>query len=365
MTVPLLSCRLISHSLSPHIQQLYTGFSILHQRGLVEIRQITKRQRIVYPAKPMHLRNARHAHLRVILNGNFRIHYDTHDSWEVDEEFLNQSDIYFKRSYSPARLMGNSATRGKVFALGLNYLVCPDGFDQFALRRAVTLGSVPEKLREFSRLVRFFDHVRFTPRLCKMEMLPDPGTQPRVLFMAGAWDPEISQAHLPEKTEERHQINETRAECIRLLRDALGRSFTGGFIRNEFSEERYPDLVLPVGVKSSKREYIQRVREHQICVATTGLHGSIGWKLAEYVALSRAIVSERLHYEVPNGFSEGKHYLVFNSPGECVAKVKSLLENPNKRLTMMIENAQYYQSFLRPDALVLNTLFRALLQRCV
>lgn len=51
------------------------------------------------------------------------------------------------------------------------------------------------------------------------------------------------------------------------------------------------------------------MRRSDICIGSTGLWDSIGWKTGEYVAAARAVVNERFVYEVPGGFREGVNYL--------------------------------------------------------
>jgi hypothetical protein len=97
-------------------------------------------------------------------------------------------------------------------------------------------------------------------------------------------------------------------------------------------------------------------------VATTGLHGSTGWKLAEYVAFAKAIVSERLVYEVPGAFAPGRNYIEFTSPEECLNGAVRLIEDGALRQQLMQNNAAYYRDYLRPDALVRNALQTALEQ---
>jgi hypothetical protein len=105
------------------------------------------------------------------------------------------------------------------------------------------------------------------------------------------------------------------------------------------------------------------MRSHPICVATTGLHGSIGWKLAEYVAFSKAIVTEKLHYSVTGDFGPNRNYLEFASPEDCAAAAVRLVEDRDLREALMLNNAAYYRAYVRPDALVANALARARLAR--
>jgi hypothetical protein len=98
------------------------------------------------------------------------------------------------------------------------------------------------------------------------------------------------------------------------------------------------------------------LKRFPICIATTGIHGSIGWKIAEYVSYSKAIVTERLNYRVPGNFEKELNYLEFVSPEDCVESAVRLFQDYKLRCQLMINNYRYYQSYLRPDSLVMNTL---------
>ena len=124
----------------------------------------------------------------------------------------------------------------------------------------------------------------------------------------------------------------------------------------------YKDCVIEKDSQrlTKKGDYLSTLKEYPICVATTGLHDSIGWKLAEYVAHSKAIVSEKLHYDLPGSFREGENYLEFASSDSCLSQVGTLMSDTVKRNDMMLRNHAYYASHVNPEALVLNTLLIAL-----
>ncbi len=150
-----------------------------------------------------------------------------------------------------------------------------------------------------------------------------------------------------------------RAACVRALRSAFGPMFTGGFSHTEFARKYYPDALASNSAMTSKRRYLALLREHPICVATTGLHQSIGWKMGEYVALSKAVIAEKLHFEVPGPFADGINYLGFTTPEECVDKVQELVGSPDRRASLMQANRSYFETWLRPAALVWNSLAKA------
>jgi len=202
-----ISCRLLYQSASPHIQQLYTGFRLLHRSGFLRLSQEMRRTPVSYRNDAPHLADASHAHLDAVVGEQLRLHFDTHDSQELALGELASCDFYFKRSYLPAAVEALPANeRGKVIPLGLNYRVLP------------------------------------------------------------------------------------------------------------------------------------------------------GWKMAEYVAFSKAILSERLVYETPGSFAPGKNYIEFTSPEECLNGAVRLIEDVALRQQLMRSNAAYYRDYLRPDALVRNAL---------
>jgi hypothetical protein len=198
----------------------------------------------------------------------------------------------------------------------------------------------------------------YKPRVLGMEASAEPNAEPRVLFLAATYDPHDDPGRAPDKIEDRMSIDETRARCIRLLKDELGERFTGGFEDSAFARKRYPDLIVPESL-TAQASYIETMRSHPICVATTGLHGSIGWKLAEYVAFSKAILTERLLYSVPGDFGPDRNYIEFASPDDCAAAATRLVEDRDLRQRLMLNNAAYYREYVRPDALVANALARA------
>jgi hypothetical protein len=356
-------CALVCHSASPHLQQLYTGFSMLHAAGRIELSQrFVKNRTIEYANDDEHLRDAGHAHLDAILGGQIKLHFDTHDAGEIAIGELERCDYYFKRSFSRAwvdRLPPNQ--RRKVLPLGLNYRVYSSHADRFALSRNLRLNkSLRTKARGLKRALDVRNRLGFQPRVEELEAPPDLEADPRVLFLAAAHDPHNDPARTPEKAKDRRELNEARAQCIRLLREALGDRFLGGFMQSAFSRRHYPDLVMPNRDTTIQASYIKAMKQHPICIATTGLHGSIGWKLAEYVACSRAILSEPLVFQVPGGFEEGRNYLQFASPKECVKEARELISNKELRCRLMTNNALYYRSHLRPDALVGNALAAAM-----
>ena len=355
-----LSCTLLYQSTSPHLQQLYTGLLMLHRQRFLRLSQRVRRTPIRYECDAPHLRDAGHAHLDVVIDGATRMHFDTHDSMEIATGELDECEVYFKRSYSPEVVDAlPEAQRSKVVPLGLNYRVLPDDIDVFAIQRALKLGKgLRAKLSACRQALDTSGLIRHEPRLSRMESPPALDAPPRVLFLVAAYDPYEDPDRSFDKIDDRMTINDMRARCIKLLRESLGDRFLGGFASTPFTRKYYAGLIAPCGTEQSR--YLATVRSHPICVATTGLHGSTGWKLAEYVAFAKAILSEKLVYRAPGDFEPGRNYLEFATPEECAAAAVRLVEDEDLRHRLMQNNAQYYREYLRPDVLVKNAVNAAL-----
>ena len=357
-----IQCTLYCHSIDRHLQQLYTGFDLLSAVGIIKVKQIIKRDDNFNKAEEQHLRDAENTCLSVQVTypnkKKINIYYDTHDAEEISIENLKKHDVYFKRSYSE-KYKDNFCQERKndIYPLGLNYLVMPNRFNRSSFYRQFSLSKTSKE--KISAIMHSFDinnKIRFYPKLKDMHRAPKGYQKIKILFMATAWDPYNNPDRSKEKIEERIYINEMRANCIRLLRKEFGNNFYGGLMHNEFTIKMYKDALLENKNNALKKNYINILNEFPICVATMGLHGSIGGKFAEYVAFSKGILSEKMNFQLPGNLEKDKNYLEFTTPEECVNQAVKLSSNKEMLTNMMYYNLIYYHHYVRPDMLILNSL---------
>lgn len=346
-------CHLVLSGDSPHIRQVVTGFYELAAAGVIDLCVSGEAPRATEWLDPLTL--------RAVIAGH-RVIYDANDGWYVAPElqpYLEGAQYYFKRAIDPQRLEKIPAAV-QVVPLGLNYLVTSRrnlwhrGLRPFNARRLAR--STARQASVLGGRLGMRD-VRERP-IPHFEVPPCVAAAPRVLFMCRAWesgpnDSAVLRASIKE-------LNDMRAACIRTARAEFGERFYGGFAIDEFARREYGDCLLPDERASERKAYLARVRVSAVCVATTGLHGSIGWKMAEYVAASRAIVSEPLRYLVPGGFAAGRNFLEFTSLGDFISVVQRLLDDASLREEIMRANWEYYWRWVRPDAQIMRTLERVL-----
>ena len=339
----------IEYMPSPHLMQIYAGFFKLKQQGIIDLKLIPKKY--IYRSNPI---------IKATINKKYKVIYDTGDglNWIVGTEEENLKyfqdnypvDFYFKRSYHP-KMEDYNPGKCKIHPLGFNYNVHPD---ENLLHLTETL---PLKFKYFIKtnepLKKVFNKRFYYAQ--DFEWYPIKNGYDKILFLTRVWDPKGEDVYSEQERLLREKINNTRVKCLELCKKEFGDRFTGGLWLDDYSANNYKEHTLPFS-KTSKSTFLQQVKNHSICIATTGLFDSIGWKMGEYVAASRAIVSEKLKFEVPGDFKEGENYFAFTDETDLLEKVHLLLGNRELIIEMMKKNYEYYNNYLKPDILVLNTL---------
>ena len=351
-----LDCELIVLSSGEHLSQLFTGFGSLRRSKAL---QASIRRGKGF--EPGHLGTR----LDVVLNGRFRLVYDMTDGGTIDPRHgIDIADVYFKRSYGAKAIAHPKAKN--IFPLGLNYAVYGPR-DWNATRLYWSLASIrPHNAKavaiSMTRLSRILSHVlksnggRSPCWIDRFPSTPRVNKSPKVLCLTRTWP--VHNRLDADTADQWREITAMRVQCIRLLRSELGPTLIGGLFPSEDAVRDFPDCVVDQAI-TRKSNYLESVKQSDVCIATKGLRESNGWRIGEYVAAARAIVTEPLRYTVPGTFSPGRNYLEMTSPEECVEQTLRLLTDSRLRATMMRANQHYYEAFVRPDALVWNSLSTA------
>ena len=342
-----------------HLYQPLAGFDALRRSGAFDLR--IERLRPDDPRRlPYNMFEA------VLPDGRICI-FDMNDGYrnllpadktaaELYDPLLERCDFLFKRSFH-AEENAKLCAPEKVLPTPPNFLVTRHGNPAHI---PVPCDPRQEKIKKLIRMLPGSQYYNGHILEDKLFDVPHVSDKPKILFMARLWDPdgEFPGQLTEEMRTERDTINRVRAECIRRLRDAFGDSFYGGVTPSPFAVRDYADVVLDTPGLSRKNAYLAFMKQFDIHISTMGLHGSTGWKFGEYLAASKAVVSETLRYESAGGLSEGTHYLVFDDADGCVRQVAKLLD-ADVRGTMMQANHDYAERYLRCSAFVQNTLENA------
>lgn len=273
--------------------------------------------------------------------------------------YLQEVDMYFERSHEPK--LKNALpfdVQWKVRPFGFNYYTTYPGNPVDNSPHTVT-----QKLKNAARIISGYRRCTYVDAFEKKADYKSSDL--KIIFAARLWDPSeiVLDKNLPRDIldyrkhmiEERNIINRDRIEIIRALKKEYPNAFSGGIQESTYALKQCPDIILPLAL-TRKKVYINNMQNADICVGSTGLHRSIGWKTGEYIASSRAIVAERLQYHVPGDFEEGTNYIPFDNAQACIDAVHRLYNDPDAVYRMKKANELYYSQYLRPEKQITNAL---------
>ena len=335
---PYIECNLIfdkSRRFMDHFYQAITGFIILQKENIISLKfDFSSNFRIPFSN-----------FFAAKINGK-TVFYDLSDgalNFEINEclNFLKENNaILFKRAYESKLFDSYPSIR----PYGLNYY----GFYPFYLKILIRSLHRLDPRYIFSLLgSRFGSEQYWNIKNWTPEKTIKKNSN-KILFCTRLW-------------ENQDEINDTRIRLIRRLKKDFKSDVISGVKDTPLARKSCKDLILPDQV-ANRKNFINLINCSSVCITSTGLDRSIGWRMGEFVSAGKAILSEPLHFSVPGDFQEGKNYLSFNSVDEAIEKCNYLLSLDDKRHTMEMENLHYYFHYLKPDVLIFNTLKQTLSQ---
>jgi hypothetical protein len=331
-----------------HSSKLFTGVCGLAKRGLIRY--------TLCPQNPWNLDDVT-VGIEVSHQGQVRkIAIDLRDRSTVwCPGALANCDIYFKRSFVRSHVeLLEHPWQQKVVPYGLNYPCRGNGSSVSVFRRQLSSlwriglqslrGDTARWKEKCADLRKYF----VTPSADTFVQGPQTPVSPAVIFQTYLWEPR------DVYPDDANEINEMRAQLVRVLRRRLGKRFWGGVLPTEFACRYYSDVV--TNLPTHRKQYIALCKSAMIGVYSRGLHHSNAFKLSEYLAASQAIVSDRLTHELPAPLRDGIHLLHYRDAEECAEKCADLLADSEFCQAMRQANHQYYCTEVEPGAHLLQCL---------
>jgi hypothetical protein len=146
--------------------------------------------------------------------------------------------------------------------------------------------------------------------------------------------------------------NEYRALFIESCRSLAGVTFEGGFHTSQSRPvpERFASYIVP---KHSLLDYLEKTKSSALVFNTPAVWSCHGFKLAEFLALGKAIISTPLARELPAPLVHGQHIHYVDGSLESIrAAVHLLLTDRNYRKHLEQNAYDYYLSFLSPKCVI-------------
>lgn len=251
---------------------------------------------------------------------------DRSDFWHFN--LLRWCDVYAKRDLNPL-LTDN---QHKIIPFGLNW-ACHS-------RRSVVpiLAAIATTLPRASR-ARLMEVYRYlaTPHWRAFEHSPEQPVDQTILFQTRVWEP--SEAPGDEI------VNDHRVGLLRALKREFGDRVVGGVVPTPFALKHYSDLITDQPCRQP--QYVRWAKKPLIGIYFRGLFGSIAFKMAEFFAASKCIVSEPIHNVLTAPLD---HIAIYKSNTECLDACERLLSDRSLASTHRRQSWKYYERNVRPEA---------------
>lgn len=146
-------------------------------------------------------------------------------------------------------------------------------------------------------------------------------------------------------------VNLLRRKFVELVKKA-NTEFEGGFfaLPDHPQYEEYKNVIFRR--QYSVHEYLMKTRESVFVFNTPAVHNCHGWKLGEYLAMGKAIISTPLVNELPELLEHGENIHFVDNIDEMEDAVNLVLSDSVYRRRLKIGARKYFLQFASPSAVL-------------
>lgn len=272
-----------------------------------------------------------------------RIYVSTNDFARYDRKALAWCDSYGIVNHDPAAA-AELADGHKAHAIGPSFGIRYWGSFRGTTRDVARLlraagegrGRTFERLRGAIQLLR--------KRLPERSYVPGRSRPDYVFFVAWPW-------------KKHPEVNPPRARFMRACRSIAGLEFEGGFAprrRNDIDgiDDVTAERIYPFA------EWVRLTQASAVVFNCPAVHRCLGWKLGEFLALGKAIVSLPLSREMPSPLVHGEHvHYVDDDEGAMRNAIEKLVGDADYRTRLEIGARRYYLDHLAPERVIRRLVF--------
>ena len=145
-------------------------------------------------------------------------------------------------------------------------------------------------------------------------------------------------------------VNLRRAYFIRVCKKILGNKFEGGLLGDSSSSnELFSDVLCHN--RESFSSWLEKTKQSALVFNTPAFWDCHGWKLGEYLALGKCIVSTPLSNDLPHRLEHGKNiHFVENSEIAMQEAIEYILSHPEYRHKLEQGARKYWDQYGTPKA---------------
>lgn len=164
-----------------------------------------------------------------------------------------------------------------------------------------------------------------------------------VFFLSTLW-------YSDEWNENDKGVNLRRAYFIRACKKILGHKFEGGLLRDSSSSnELFSDVLCHN--REAFSSWLEKTKKSALVFNTPAFWDCHGWKLGEYLALGKCIVSTQLSNDLPYPLEHGVNiHFVENTEESMKEAIEYILSHPEYRHKLEQGAKAYWNKYGTPEA---------------
>ncbi|MET0760034.1 MAG: glycosyltransferase [Flavobacterium sp.] len=273
-------------------------------------------------------------------NSSIKLIIDSRDTNEYNEEELNWCDVYGKVNYNlkniPEKYKEKIKPIGPSFGIkiwNLPVTIFKSISNYLMFRKFVS------NKREF-----FANYWRQYKRM-PLERYQNSASLKKYIFFTGSiWKNESL-------------TNKARAAFIKACKNNDKIVFEGGFApRKDGNNLDFESLV--VSKRFSLQEYLEKIKQSSIVFNTPAVLSCHGWKLAEFLALGKAIITTNHLNEFPVELENNVHAIYVDSNESIADKINLILSDEKLKATLEKNSKKYFDEYLAPKIVIERLLFK-------
>ena len=146
--------------------------------------------------------------------------------------------------------------------------------------------------------------------------------------------------------------NEYRKRFIECVRNQKELTFEGGFYKKSKIEDPVYQK-LQVDKPYTMSEYLNNVKRSFVVFNTPAVKGCLGWKLGEFLALGKAIITTPITQRLPAEFVDRKHvHFVDGSTSSIEEAIQFIRRNEDYRIYLEENARKYFLDYLLPEKVI-------------
>lgn len=150
------------------------------------------------------------------------------------------------------------------------------------------------------------------------------------------------------------KVTENRKLIIQLLQKLKEEDkidFKGGFSKRRLGY--HPGLEqLSASKIYDHKDYLTEVKKSNFVINTPAVHDCLGWKLGEYLALGKTIISLPINRVMPGKFVKDKHYLEIERIDDLEDAIARIINDKEYSLELSKNASNYYKENLAPASVI-------------